>query len=1054
MSDDPLFPRLNASLTTCRPGSTHVRLAGLDDPNMYALLDLLLPVISSTVVAVDVANNSLRSIPSGLRQCLGVEELRLSGNPLVALPSWLGQMSSLRLLDVDNCKLKALSSDLMHATNLQTILARDNRLISLPSWLSQLTQLETLLVDGNPFAGPWATLVAAIVANKAEADSIPPVPPIPAAYARPALSQGRSATGGPTALRPSPSATATSTTPSPTTTMSTSPLEPRKPHLEGRGHKSKTIRRMRSAGALLGIAPPSPAAVAQQPPSPAAPSSAAPASDKPRKWGFLKKMSMNKLRGGNSQPASPRPPMPGVAAPHPVRPVLPTVSHSESDVPTVAPPVVDLSLDVDIPSSTSPLLLPANEPPPPDTPLRSVSAPIATASSSAATAAPAHSHTRTRSYELGLKSIMSYLRDLYDLSLPLPNSVRGAEIVHSESVSGTSLSSSSIDLRAGSPTPYAAGRSHALGAHRGRGGRRPTIDSGTSAGMRTPVQTPGSSAPNSRPQSPHRQQSHGKDDPHTRASVIKHIIETEQTYVRGLRDLCEIYVGPAAAASSGGVGDSVVPATERRIVFGGIEGIMRFHTDSFLPALKEAASEVLSRGVRAEDADGERSRSAARAIGEVFRTYQPYMRQYSAYINNFDFALARLAAWTLPAATGAVQPGANGSAGSPGVNGSLHAITSIAGAAGGAALGANAGSSSTHSPLTPSQRKRVKHYLHACRSHPKHTQINLESYLLLPVQRIPRYKMLLSDLLRATPDEPVLESALDEMDALASVMNEEKRDAESRQRLVAWQSRIRGKFPTPLVQAHRRLLLDGPLVLTRVVKRASLYVEVQQADVIAASSAAHSSQGPTGPRTIVQIDTLHSETPGKLMIACLTSDLMVLCMPVVAQTSTSPASPQPQSPAIGASSSPLPWGHAELMTPGSPTPPSLTGSPVPAPISSPALSFAPGTPATSASTASASPTPAAAGGGAAAAMLDLYAVLRLQTKSRPATLVRRPGGASSGSGSGGGSVIRLVDNKTILYLEVPATSGGGGDDHDAEARREQVAERWCRALNDEFEAAR
>lgn len=92
----------------------------------------------------------------------------------------------------------------------------------------------------------------------------------------------------------------------------------------------------------------------------------------------------------------------------------------------------------------------------------------------------------------------------------------------------------------------------------------------------------------------------------------------------------------------------------------------------------------------------------------------------------------------------------------------------------------------------------------ACRKNPKHTQINLESYLLLPVQRIPRYRMLvrltlfhlapltslqLDSLARSTPPsidislDPI-EEALQEMVTLASTMNEEKRDAESRQRLV------------------------------------------------------------------------------------------------------------------------------------------------------------------------------------------------------------------------------------------------------------------------------
>lgn len=66
----------------------------------------------------------------------------------------------------------------------------------------------------------------------------------------------------------------------------------------------------------------------------------------------------------------------------------------------------------------------------------------------------------------------------------------------------------------------------------------------------------------------------------------------------------------------------------------------------------------------------------------------------------------------------------------------------------------------------------------------------------------------LEELTRASPplyefmDDPI-ERALQEIASVATNMNEGKRDAESRRRLVQWQARIRGKFPSPLVQPHR-----------------------------------------------------------------------------------------------------------------------------------------------------------------------------------------------------------------------------------------------------------
>jgi hypothetical protein len=66
----------------------------------------------------------------------------------------------------------------------------------------------------------------------------------------------------------------------------------------------------------------------------------------------------------------------------------------------------------------------------------------------------------------------------------------------------------------------------------------------------------------------------------------------------------------------------------------------------------------------------------------------------------------------------------------------------------------------------------------------------------------------LEELLRSTPptyeymDDP-LNRALTEISSLANNMNEGKRESESRRKLVQWQARIRGKFPSPLVQPHR-----------------------------------------------------------------------------------------------------------------------------------------------------------------------------------------------------------------------------------------------------------
>ena len=66
----------------------------------------------------------------------------------------------------------------------------------------------------------------------------------------------------------------------------------------------------------------------------------------------------------------------------------------------------------------------------------------------------------------------------------------------------------------------------------------------------------------------------------------------------------------------------------------------------------------------------------------------------------------------------------------------------------------------------------------------------------------------MEELARCTPPTAYdyidpLDEALTEISSLATNMNEGKRESESRRKLVQWQSRIRGKFPSPLVQPHR-----------------------------------------------------------------------------------------------------------------------------------------------------------------------------------------------------------------------------------------------------------
>ncbi|KIY45360.1 hypothetical protein FISHEDRAFT_49199 [Fistulina hepatica ATCC 64428] len=507
-------------------------------------------------------------------------------------------------------------------------------------------------------------------------------------------------------------------------------------------------------------------------------------------------------------------------------------------------------------------------------------------------------------YARALRSIMAYLKDLNDLGLsqqPLPANGHTDDSTISRSRRPT------IAESPGSPSSLSMCEGHSL--------RDPM--SVARNGQTMSVMTTDSVSSDDRK---------FKDDKAKRAMIVKEIVVTERTYVKGLEELVDIYINPACApvTSLGSVSskDTLIPAQERKIVFGGLGSLFSFHKDSFLPALEKAAAPLMQpeAKLREVDADGSLSLEVARAVGTIFLKQAAFMKMYSTYINNFDTSVQRVKHWT----SGSRSAGA--SAPTSGTNLSGVSAAHLAGLGLSMSAISNPGVVSDGLPsagaptLTSAQRKRIRTFLKRCRVHPRHSQLNLEGYLLLPVQRIPRYRLLLEELLRNAPPtyeymEDPLERALTEISSLANNMNEGKRESESRRRLVQWQSRIRGKFPSPLVQPHRRLIMDGPLLLTRVVRKTMVSFETVNA---------------SGDVSTISVDCLSPELTPRPLIGILCNDLLVLCR--------DPSEGQDPSSSV-----------------------------------------------------------------------DLWAVLRMQTLPQPASIVH-------------GNALRLVDNKAILYFDAPSPS--------------------------------
>lgn len=535
---------------------------------------------------------------------------------------------------------------------------------------------------------------------------------------------------------------------------------------------------------------------------------------------------------------------------------VPTRGKRRSFLPIDTPPSISLALP-----STMPLMfengfeLPTS-PPRPGVSTRSTSLAASVSRSEVTSLVSHHGQDdveRDVRYATGLESIKSYLRDLYDLSRPSIEPVGSFEVIAAPTPDTPGCAPNSPSTASVPRSSIADARRVGLNLD-----RRPSVASDGTGGSCTSQPVEGKKF---------------KNDKSKRARILREIYETERTYVRGLGELVSIYVKPSGVPvnSAKPTSETVIPASERKIVFGGIESIMTIHRDNLLPALERAIRDLIDNG---DDEEGEKSKATAHATGEVFRTYIAYMKQYSTYINNFDNAQSRMRHW-MSSSTWSEKPGL---ASSKSTAGSLASVAGVGASV--AALPMSEAVPHTGSAMTTAQRKRTKAFLKRCRTHPMHSQINLEAYLLLPIQRVPRYKLLLEDLAMCTPpretgpkDKDTLDDALAEISGLASLMNEEKREADSRLRLYHWQKRITGRGPSPLVQPHRKLILDGRLTLIRLVKKASTYVEVDRTEVT------------TGDETImphkivVPVDHIAPEPMDRTMVLILCSDMMVLGQP-------------------------------------------------------------------------------------------------------------------------------------------------------------------------------
>lgn len=806
------------------------------------------------------SNCNLTELPCTLASLRSLEELDISGNKLTTLPPFLASLFSLKVLFADSCGLTNLQYPLSTLSELHSLSLTSNKLSSLPSWLCHLEpSLVYLRIDNNPFSSQWAGLLQPLcmaapstpasvdshAPSSADEDRPSPIDPHMNAPRRP-LPRKPSNAGSLAPARPSTSlGTASSvrrgvkkmrsagdlafgrSSPAQSPLGLPSPPESDENSTDISHRKSMSLSPemvLQSLGDFGQLPMPSPTKAL--PPTPktedaALPNEPAPVLTKKRS-NFFKKMGSFGRRS-NDPPKRPLLAMDqrgheqrSCSAPEVVSSItarsaqkhfIPNNRHRTSSSAasfsdnTVRTPIPGQLSRSDSTASSASSAMPGIS--------RQHSTSVSTAASDAEDSeveADCRNPAALSSSTSPLQSIMQYLRDIEDLSADSsPQAVLAAlaEAQYESSFRSSKPMSRSSSARQpySSTLTESSARSSAHSSIFSNGQRSENYSEESFRLAHSSTSTHATTAESSvYPTTSIKLNS----DPYKREKLVEEIISSERSYCAGLRELVNIYVTPASQpikSTNGTAKETVIPVHERRTVFSNIEGLLAFHQEHFLPDL-EAVTEHMRKDrnsvLSVDSSESLASRKTAEDVAKVFNRHGAFLRMYSTYVNNFDTAMNRFKTWT----------SSNSANSSPMASPAVSAL--------GGSNGLESASKREMDALSPTQRKRMKAFLKQCRAHPDHSQIGCDSYLLMPIQRIPRYKMLLESLLSCTPVDdgsfmlspnPQIAAALDLVSNLATDLNEKKRQAEGRQRLLYWQTRIGQRFKSPLVQPHRVSLL-------------------------------------------------------------------------------------------------------------------------------------------------------------------------------------------------------------------------------------------------------
>eukprot|EP00211_Chloroparvula_japonica_P004806 CAMPEP_0119122056 /NCGR_PEP_ID=MMETSP1310-20130426/2432_1 /TAXON_ID=464262 /ORGANISM="Genus nov. species nov., Strain RCC2339" /LENGTH=848 /DNA_ID=CAMNT_0007111661 /DNA_START=106 /DNA_END=2652 /DNA_ORIENTATION=+ len=115
------------------------------------------------------------------------------------------------------------------------------------------------------------------------------------------------------------------------------------------------------------------------------------------------------------------------------------------------------------------------------------------------------------------------------------------------------------------------------------------------------------------------------------------------------------------------------------------------------------------------------------------------------------------------------------------------------------------------------EKKKNNRFAQVCEEQKAKSGMDLEHLLIMPVQRVPRYNLLIEDLYKNTPDDHVdkvdLKTALEKTQNIANKINDCMRQTAKVRELTQIASKTAGL--ASLLEAHRKLIRDSVVTVTR-----------------------------------------------------------------------------------------------------------------------------------------------------------------------------------------------------------------------------------------------